>query len=71
MLRYTPSGLHVKPRPDPKHLNDLWERWLAARTRAMQTGKLADGIEAGRAWRIFLEQFTSPPLVPDDEGGAS
>jgi hypothetical protein len=75
MNGYRFSVGHVKPfgppRPDPEHLNDLWERWLLARTRAMETGKLQDGIEAGRAWRTFLEQFTSPPLVPTDDGGVS
>jgi hypothetical protein len=74
MNAYRFSVSHVKPlgppRPDPEQLNDLWERWLAARMRAMKTRKLQDGIEAGRAWRTFLEQFTSPPLVPDGEGGA-
>jgi hypothetical protein len=68
MNAYRFSVGHVKPigsGPDPQYLDDLWGRWLAARTRAMQTGKLQDGIEAGHRWRDFLAAFVaSPPLAP-------
>lgn len=69
MSNYRFSVSHVKPidspGPDPQKLDDLWNRWLLARRRAMDTNRLEDGIEAGHAWRDFLGAFVaSPPLQP-------
>lgn len=35
----------------------LWDEYLAAKDRAEQTRRLADGIAAGRAWARFLQSF--------------
>jgi hypothetical protein len=65
MSNYRVSVARVKPlggsaQPTVELLNSLWETWLTARKRALETGLLADGLAAGHAWRRFLEAFTSP-----------
>lgn len=34
-----------------------WTAYVDAARSAQATGRLADGIEAGRRWRAFLDQF--------------
>jgi hypothetical protein len=42
----------------------LWNDWLQARDRAMATGQLEDGINAGKRWADFLQAFVPPATVP-------
>lgn len=42
-------------------LDRLWQEWLEARAKALETLDIDDGIAAGRAWSAFLAEF-----VPDD-----
>ncbi len=42
-------------------LDRLWQEWLEARAKALETLDIDDGIAAGRAWSAFLSEF-----VPDD-----
>ncbi|MGP0083601.1 MAG: hypothetical protein ACLP0B_08240 [Steroidobacteraceae bacterium] len=45
--------------------DQLWRQFLEARTIALQTLEIEDGIRAGRAWAEFLAAFVaSPPIVP-------
>jgi hypothetical protein len=39
---------------------ELWAAWLQARDRAMTTGRLEDGIDAGKRWADFLRAFAPP-----------
>lgn len=43
--------------PLQTHVDAAWNAYLAAAERAQQSLELADGIEAGRAWRRWLELF--------------
>lgn len=38
-------------------LEATWADYVAKKERAEQSGALADGIEAGRAWRRWLDLF--------------
>lgn len=38
-------------------LDATWADYIAKKERAEQSGALADGIEAGRAWRRWLDLF--------------
>lgn len=38
----------------------LWEAWLSARARALQSCDIRDGIAAGRAFGAFLHAFAEP-----------
>jgi hypothetical protein len=42
-------------------LDRLWQEWLQARAKALETLDIDDGIAAGRAWSAFLAEF-----VPND-----
>ena len=42
-------------------LDRLWQEWLIARAKALETLDINDGIAAGRAWSAFLAEF-----VPDE-----
>jgi hypothetical protein len=42
-------------------LDRLWQEWLIARAKALETLDIDDGIAAGRAWSAFLAEF-----VPDE-----
>lgn len=37
-----------------------WREYVEARKVAEQTLDLRDGIEAGRAWQRFLDEFARP-----------
>ena len=39
------------------HVAKAWEAYTAAQQLAATTGKLEDGIAAGRAWRRWLSLF--------------
>jgi hypothetical protein len=39
-------------------VQEAWDAWVAADTRAKETRNIEDGIRAGKAWRIWLELFT-------------
>lgn len=45
------------------HLNSRfessWDHYIECQERAKQTGSIEDGIEAGRAWRRWLNLFMS------------
>lgn len=62
--------MSVLPCPDPTPANVInlaerkevtlravWSEYLSARDRAERTRKIEDGIEAGRAYRCWLELF--------------
>lgn len=40
-----------------KRIEDTWQDYCAARTRADETLSVEDGIAAGRAWRRWLDLF--------------
>jgi hypothetical protein len=42
-----------------RRLERAWADYLECKTTAEETGSLADGIEAGRAWRRWLDCFMS------------
>lgn len=37
--------------------DQVWSAYLEAKERAEKSGAMADGIEAGRAWRRWLDLF--------------
>lgn len=41
------------------HIAKAWEVYTAAQQLSIATGKLDDGIAAGRAWRRWLDLFMS------------
>lgn len=41
-------------------VDQLWDEWLQAREKAQQSGRIEDGMEAGRAWSAFLAEFVKP-----------
>jgi hypothetical protein len=68
MNAYNPLHIVVNHGPNPKRVDHLWERWLLARRRAMDSGKLADGVEAGHRWREFLSAFVASPALQPEAG---
>lgn len=46
--------------PINKRQNEAWAAYLHARDVAEASGILADGVEAGRAWRRWLDLFMTP-----------
>lgn len=43
--------------PINRHLEDAWADYIARKSAAETSGMLADGVEAGRAWRRWIELF--------------
>ena len=53
-------------------VHKAWDDYLAALERAQQSRDLRDGIEAGRAWARFLNEFDVERRaigLPDGECG--
>lgn len=48
--------------PINQHLEKAWAEYLDCMLRANQSMRMEDGIEAGRAWRRWLELFLSDDL---------
>lgn len=40
------------------HVEELFDAYLKAKAKVDETGRLEDGIAAGKLWRQFLELFT-------------
>lgn len=43
-----------------KRQDETWAAYIEAKTLAEVTGSQEDGIEAGRAWRRWLDLFMTP-----------
>lgn len=43
--------------PITAKLEATWADYVEKQARAAQSGQMADGIEAGRAWRRWLDLF--------------
>ncbi len=41
-------------------VEDVWNAYLAAKTKADATGHVDDAIAAGKLWKRFLELFVGP-----------
>lgn len=54
--------LSAKVIPINQHLEQAWAEYLDCMLRAHQSMRMEDGIEAGRAWRRWLELFLSDDL---------
>jgi hypothetical protein len=52
--------------PIAAQLDTLWNDWLTARKRAMQSHNICDGLDAGRRWSKFLAAFVAPDLIKED-----
>lgn len=48
--------------PISQPLEKAWAEYLECTLRANQSKRIEDGIEAGRAWRRWLELFLSDDL---------
>lgn len=46
--------------PISKKQNEAWASYLDAKAVADATGSMQDGIDAGRAWRRWLDLFITP-----------
>ena len=55
--RTTPRDNRVNSRQD--EIEAAWTANLAARSKAEASGKIADGIAAGRAWGRWLDLFNA------------
>ena len=54
LVRTRSSIRSASPLPDDP-LTSLWGRFIAAQKRAHETRDIADGITAGRTFRLFLD----------------
>ncbi|MEP9349183.1 hypothetical protein [Xanthobacter sp. KR7-225] len=50
---------HLPPAVHLTTVDEFFARYTRIAKRAQATHSLADGIAAGRAWRDFLDAFTS------------
>ena len=51
----TRSSIHSASPFADDELTLLWDEFIAAKNRAYKTCKIADGITAGRTFRVFLD----------------
>jgi hypothetical protein len=52
-----------------RNRDKLWEQYVAAQRRAQESGDLTDGIEAGHAWRRWLDLYMTPEQRSFVDGG--
>lgn len=52
--------------PTDDELQTAWQDYLFAKARAEHTGKLSDGLVAGRMWRRFVYLFADPERAFQD-----
>ncbi|UNK39359.1 hypothetical protein MNR02_06540 [Shinella sp. H4-D48] len=43
-----------------EHQQAVWMAYVTAAKRAQESGRMEDGIAAGRAWRRWLDLFMTP-----------
>lgn len=41
-------------------IEDVWDAYVKAKAKADETGKIEDGIAAGKVWKRFLELIGGP-----------
>lgn len=56
--------------PIQTNVDTAWRAYLEAAQRAQRTLEMEDGIEAGRAWRRWLEIFLTAEQKAQIGGGA-
>lgn len=52
--------MSAKVIPIDARLQAVWSDFVAAQKQAQSSGKLEDGIAAGRAWRKWIDLFLTP-----------
>lgn len=50
--------INVARRERDLSMQEAWDTYVAAQEQAKRSGRIEDGIAAGKAWRRWLEMFT-------------
>lgn len=52
--------------PDDNETQCAWDAYLEAKDEAERSGRISDGIIAGKMWRRFIYLFADPEKVTAD-----